>query len=87
MKKFIPAILIALFIVILFVYIGKMRDKKKDKYAQAIIDLGAAKQTSFEFLKTLDAGFLLAWINGINTRSVYFTYNGKRYATQGGKAA
>ena len=61
------------------------RNNKK-RYAGIIVNMGASSQP-LAWLITLDEGFLKAWVNGLNSGAVTFSYQGKNYNTSGGKAA
>jgi hypothetical protein len=60
------------------------RNNKK-RYAVAIASYGGSSQP-LAWLLTLDEGYLKAWSAAIKSGSKTFTYNGKNYNPQGGKA-
>lgn len=60
------------------------RNNKK-RYAQAIIDLNASQQP-YAWLMSLDEGYLKEWSKAAKAGKSAFSYNGKNYNAQGGRA-
>jgi hypothetical protein len=58
----------------------------KDRFAKQIKSLGKSAGT-LETLKTFDLGFLRAWASAARKNEPNFTFKGKIYVTQGGKAS
>ena len=56
----------------------------KEQSVDLIVEKG--KASNRETLLTFEEGYVKAWANGILQNKDTFTYNGKSYNTQGGKA-
>lgn len=58
---------------------------KKVSYAKAILKYGG--NSNYAFLLSAEEGYLKSWAKELKAGKTAFEYNGKKYNTQGGKAA
>lgn len=66
-----------------FIY-SKIKTNQKSNDVDVIISSGSFSNKNF--LLTFDPPFVNAWANAVKANTPTFTYLGKKYNTQGGKA-
>lgn len=78
------AVVIAVAAVAFTIY--KLISKRKPKTDAEIIKANGHYQSDISNLSAFDPGFLKVWAQASAKREPTFTYDGKTYSTQGGKA-